>query len=44
LDHERREMSEKRATTSADMRYAILRLTVEIASSRAEETNLFHKK
>jgi len=43
LDHERREMSEKRETTSADMGYAILCLTVDIASSGVEEDILSHK-
>jgi len=34
-------MSESRETTSADMRYAILSLTVDSASGRTEETYLF---
>jgi len=36
-------MSEKRETTSAEMRYAILCLTVDSASGRAEETIIFPK-
>jgi hypothetical protein len=36
-------MSEKRETTSADMRYVILCLTVDIASGGAEELILFHE-
>jgi hypothetical protein len=37
-------MSEKRATTSAGMHHAILRLAVDSASGRAEDSYLFHKK
>jgi len=36
-------MSEKRETTSADMRYVILCLTVDIASGGAEETSFLTK-
>jgi hypothetical protein len=37
-------MSEQCETTSADMQQAIPGLTGNIASGRAEETILFHKK
>jgi hypothetical protein len=35
LDHEKREMSEKRETVRADLHYVIPRLAVDIASGRA---------
>ena len=43
LDHERREMSEKRETTRADVRYAILCLPGDSASGRVKEDRLSHK-
>ncbi|MFP4437638.1 MAG: hypothetical protein ACLFVO_10345 [Chloroflexaceae bacterium] len=44
MDHESREVSEHRETTSADMDQAILHSAGDITSGRAEGTILFHKK
>jgi hypothetical protein len=44
LDHEQREMSDKREITSAGMHYAILRLTVDSASGKTEETRSLSQK
>jgi len=44
LDHEQREMSDKREVTSAGMHYAILHLTVDSASGKTEETRSLSQK
>jgi hypothetical protein len=44
LDHKRRDMSEQRETTSADMQQAIPGLMGNIASGRAEQDISFWKK
>ncbi|MFP4439492.1 MAG: hypothetical protein ACLFVO_19795 [Chloroflexaceae bacterium] len=44
MDHERREMSEKRETVNAAMDQAIPRLAGNIATGRVEDSILFPKK
>jgi hypothetical protein len=44
LDHERREMSEKRETVNAAMDQAIPRLAGNIVTGRVEDSILFPKK